>query len=56
MDYRKLRYFKAVGEERSFHQAADTLRVSQPALTRPSRNLKLSWVCASSLATLAAWI
>ena len=40
MDYRKLRYFRAVAEERSFHQAADTLSVSQPALTRAIKELE----------------
>lgn len=41
MDYRKLRYFRVVAEKRSFHQAADMLRVSQPALTRAIKELEI---------------
>ena len=41
MDYRKLRYFTAVAEGRSIHQASEALRVSQPALTRAIKELEL---------------
>ncbi|RDE07362.1 LysR family transcriptional regulator [Sphingomonas aracearum] len=40
LDTRKLRYFCAVAEDRGFHQAAERLHLSQPALTRAIQELE----------------
>ncbi len=47
-DLNDLQAFRAVVEQGSFRKAADTVRISQPALSRRIENSKMPSVCACS--------
>ena len=49
----QLRILRAIVSEGSFKKAADSLFVTQPAVSLQIQNLKSSWRCRSSIAEVA---